>query len=504
MRSAESQNENEAPARRLLSRAVALILAFVPIAVGALRFSEEPAAKRPVFQTEPVKRKRFVRRVPATGELRTWRPAIVYSDCRAHEREIIELVPEGSWVEKGDIVCVLGSSELEDQLKIQQAQLIRANNGLAEALSDEALQEAHNARRLAASDLQARLAQDSLNAYEEAESVNNSSRLIMDERLKVQQQEQTRESLQHANKLTALGYQTTSELKRVESDYQRSSRAVGAVRREISMMNRFDHPRSMLELSALAANSQQELIRTGLQNQLAFSASRLTTLERRKWVAGVQAYVNYLTRAVAACTMRAPKSGEVVYCHKRDEGKFIEVGNKVHYTQNLIRIANRSTLTIAGKVSDRQVFSVKSGQPVEITIPTLPEHVFSGTLTWVAPIPAASNWFEPDVLHHKVQIVLDENSEGLADITLGATAEANIVVDDRSDVLQVPVRAVFSYDRDYAVIVEKQGQTCLRIIEVAESNGDFIEVLSGLNVDERVVIDERFALKQLASELEPR
>lgn len=496
--------ESHASTRRSLSRGMVLLLAFVPITVGTLHFSADQNVTVSEFQTEPVIRGRFVRLVPATGELRTWRPAIVYNDCRAHEREIISLAPEGSWVEKGDIVCVLDSSELQKRLKIQQAQLIRAERGLAEALSGETLQEFHNARRLAQSKMQVGLAEDSLLTFEEAESLNNISRLTDEERLKSQQSDLVMQRLEHTASLTAFGYRKTNQLRKVSAEYQQSSRAVSKVRREISLMNRFKHPRSILEFNALAANARQELSRTHLQNELSLAVTRLTTLERRKWVAGAQNHVDYLTQAIAACTMTSPKSGEVLYCHKRDEGKFIEVGSKVYYTQNMIRIADRSTLTIAGKVSDRQVYSVRSEQHVEITVPTLPDRVFSGTLTWVAPIPAASNWFEPDVLHHKVQIVLDENSEGLADITLGATAEANIVVDDRSDVLQVPVRAVFSYDGDYAVIVEKQGQTCLRIIEVAESNGDFIEVLSGLNVDERVVIDERFALKQLASELEPR
>ncbi|MEQ9407643.1 MAG: efflux RND transporter periplasmic adaptor subunit [Fuerstiella sp.] len=163
--------------RRLLVSGLLCMLVVLPVVFAEFRRASDSNAARNDLKTEPVQRGRFVRTVPAEGEIRTFRPAIVYSDCRAHEREIIELIPEGTWVEKGDVVCRLDASELQDTLRLQQTQLIRAKAGLADARAQVALQEADNARRLAAGSLQTRLADARLTAFEQAESITDVDRL---------------------------------------------------------------------------------------------------------------------------------------------------------------------------------------------------------------------------------------------------------------------------------------------------------------------------------------
>jgi hypothetical protein len=229
----------------------------------------------------------------------------------------------------------------------------------------------------------------------------------------------------------------------------------------------------------------------------------VSVLEAEQWVAGVQNFVDYMTRAIDACAIHAPRAGELIYCHKRDEGKFIEVGSKVHYMQDLIRIADRSQMTVAGRVSDRLAHELQVGQIVDVTIPTLPGVNFTGTLTWIAPIPSQGAWYLPNDLHHKVQVLLDDDPQAIGMLTLSSSARGAVVVDDRPDVLQIPVGAVFPHGGEYAVLVDSGQGLAVRPVILGVSNDTAVEVVDGLQVHERVVIDQRYELRRQAEMLSP-
>jgi len=454
-----------------------------------------------VWNTEPVIQARFLKAVPGKGEIRTYQPIIVYNDCRNYEREILDLVPEGTWVEEGDLICVLDCSELKDQLNKQQTELIKAKAALVNAEAQRELQNFHNARRRAAGGFQLSQAKDKLRSFEEAESGQELDVLRNSVLLKRQETDSSRELYEQARQFTAMGYQSSNSLATADAVYEGTARRLDQADDLFQLTHRYLHPRSRLELTTGAELAVKDVERIALQCQLTNAVTAVSVLEAQKWVAGVQRYVDYLTGAIDACTIYSPGSGELIYCHKRDEGKYIEVGSRVHYMQNLVRITDRSQLTVSGRVSDRQAHAVTVGQPVLITVPTIPDEVFHGTLDWIAPIPSEGAWYLPNDLHHKLQVMLTDESSRLDQLALGASAQLSIIVDDRPDVIQVSTNAVIPRNDGYAVIVENQQGLHVQTVTLGVSNDSTVEVLSGLEGGEQVVIEDRMKLRTLASSL---
>ena len=114
--------------------------------------------------------------------------------------------------------------------------------------------------------------------------------------------------------------------------------------------------------------------------------ARFNTLTARKSRSGWQDYVDYLQHSIEHSIIRAPRAGLVVYAHRATENKFIAVGERVHYQQKLFTIADRSTMTIAGRVSDRDFFSLRRGQPANVRLPSLPGRIFPATLGWLGAV----------------------------------------------------------------------------------------------------------------------
>ena len=63
--------------------------------------------------------------------------------------QILSRVPEGTWVQKGDIVCVLDSSEIEEFRRAREVSLIKAQSSLEASRQQEEIIRAANERRLA-------------------------------------------------------------------------------------------------------------------------------------------------------------------------------------------------------------------------------------------------------------------------------------------------------------------------------------------------------------------
>ena len=98
-----------------LTAAIAATLSLIPQAVPPQLLTVEKAP----FRIE----------ITTSGSLEPLRSERVISQCQ-WTVQILSLVPEGTWVRKGDIVCVLHSSEIEEFRRAREVSLIKAQSSL--------------------------------------------------------------------------------------------------------------------------------------------------------------------------------------------------------------------------------------------------------------------------------------------------------------------------------------------------------------------------------------
>lgn len=496
-----SRNHNASHASRIFYRGLVGVLLFLPVAIGGFVSTGAPDLESIGLTTESVKLGRFTSTVRATGDIRTYDPSIVSNDCRANERRVIEIVPEGTWVEAGEIICVLDTTDLQIKLDLQRVALIRAEAGVSTAKSSESLQGLVNSRRLSTRRYRDVVAQGQLHAYEQAEAANEIKRLEGDVQLKKEILQSIREEFESTQNSTALGYRNTAALMAVDAKLRNAQTVFENATGTLNLAKEFEQPRDLLELQSDAENARQELDRAILQNKLSLKVTELRTLEAQRRLAIIQNQVERTTAAIACCTMRAPKAGEVLYCHRRDRGRYIEIGQFVYYRQDLIRISDRSRLMVAANVIERQAHELREKQPVEFHVQTNPDQTFRGVLEWIAPMPSASVSYLPYDRHYDVEISVDPDQEGFSSLPLGATVVAEVFVDDRTDVVQVPVKAVFNYHGDYAVLVKTPDGLSIRAIQLGANNDTNVEIKSGLDPGEIVVIGDQQPIRKLADSL---
>jgi len=460
--------------------------------LGSARGEKQPEVN---YTTVHPSRGNFTRTVPGGGDIRPYRPTMVYNDVRYWPRRVVEVLPQGSWVKKGDVICVLDSSELVKQYPKPRLAVIADTARLAKAEADEVIQTYINSRRLANGELRQYLAKHDLEAYQNGEYQNTRRRLAG---LMRSQRDRFDTALGNAGTTEMMvreGLVSTAGLERASRDLESATIEINKVEGNINLTEEFLHPRRMVELEYTADNSGAELGRVKLRNRLETSMKHFQSLSFRKYRAGWTQYRDFLAKAIAGSKIRAPCDGQVVY-HEEDDRR-IEVDQFVHYTQKIAAIIDgKGRLSVAAKISDRFFFSLELGQDVRVKLRSMPDKTFWGKLTWFGSIPSKDSKFQ-QTRHHKAEILLDD-SEDLARIFPGMTAEIEVVVAACEGVLRVPSSAVVEYEGNYIAIVETRTGLERRVLDIGIDGDEWVEVISGLTEADAVVLDSPEAIRALA------
>jgi len=164
----------------------------------------------------------------------------------------------------------------------------------------------------------------------------------------------------------------------------------------------------------------------------------------------------------------------------------------------IIRLADTSYIRMVGTVDEIDAVKVKAGQKVRVFVDAVPGKQFDGIVKFIStygPLQASGIQYygtaQPTVATYKVEIELDRQQA--AGLNGGLTASAEILVEDRSDVLTVPNGAVSGKNGEYTVRVMKDGETGVveqRVVKVGVQTRSQTEIITGLQVGEMVLLDK--------------
>jgi len=144
-------------------------------------------------------------------------------------------------------------------------------------------------------------------------------------------------------------------------------------------------------------------------------------------------------------------------------------------------LVDDSQLHIDVSVSESDAANVQVGQAALISLDSVPGQMIPGSVERVSPVATTTS----NVTAFPVRITISPTQ---APVKPGANATVQIVTATRSNVLTVPVRAVTQVNGQPAATILFNGSTFLVPIRTGLSDGRNIEVLSGLNEGDTVVL----------------
>lgn len=171
----------------------------------------------------------------------------------------------------------------------------------------------------------------------------------------------------------------------------------------------------------------------------------------------------------------APISGTIVQ-RKVGLGQYIQAGA----SDPVFSIGDLSTVWLIANVRETDAPLMHAGDPVEVHVLAYPNRVFDAKISYVAPSIDAST--------HRLAVRADvANREGLLKPQMFASF--TILTGSETSAVGVPQSAVV-YEGDTARVWVNDAKDALslRQIKTGRSNGNMVEVLSGLKPGERVVV----------------
>lgn len=180
---------------------------------------------------------------------------------------------------------------------------------------------------------------------------------------------------------------------------------------------------------------------------------------------------NQIQKQLRSTSITAPFSG-VVTKKMVDLGSFIGAGTPV------VELTDISSLKLTVNVPERDILKFKLGQTVEIKADIYGDRMFKGKVSNIG--------VQADKSHNfKIQIVIPNPKQELMAGMYGSVSLSN---DKSTTALAIPRKALVGSSKDPHVYVIRNGKAELTSFNAGTSDGDYIEVISGLSKSDRIVV----------------
>lgn len=180
-------------------------------------------------------------------------------------------------------------------------------------------------------------------------------------------------------------------------------------------------------------------------------------------------------------TLTAPQDGTLLF-YDSGSGK-IDTTSVITSGQKLFIIADLEDIQFEAEVDEADIGKIEVGQKVRLDLDAYPGREFSGEVSEIERIVSLDSAGNK-VVRVKIRIQAADESG----FKLGLSGDADIIIEEKKDVLTVPLEAVISEGGKTFVSVWDGKKALRRPVELGLENDDTVEVLSGLQTGEKVVI----------------
>ena len=312
---------------------VALLLAVgVTFYVGRGFFQRFRAKSYPANAFYQVKRADMLISVTEEGALRALNETVVRSGLEGYNR-IIHLVPEGSYVQKDDLLVELDSSGLRDRLNEQELLHQERLFVMLQAKGNLEIQKSLVESQIKDAELRVENAKSDLEKYRDGDAplliktVEARSGVLAEQvRIALERHARTED-------LFKTGKATRSELEADALSLKREQLGLNQYQEDLRLIKKYDQPNQLRSLQSQVEQATAELdrLRQRTSNEIAQAEADLKTSESA--VDFLEQSLETQKRRLGSAKIYAPQNGLVVYAPvspfqfggdegRRDEGRF--------------------------------------------------------------------------------------------------------------------------------------------------------------------------------------
>jgi HlyD family secretion protein len=250
------------------------------------------------------------------------------------------------------------------------------------------------------------------------------------------------------------------------------------------------------------AERRRDLFKQGFISESAYDSARVEADARsaacttaKTDVAQAQARVEVARVARGRTVLIAPFDGTVAKI-VGEVGEYSTPSPPGVATPPAIDLIDDSCLYVEAPMDEVDAPKIAVGQPVRITLDALPKKSFPGKVKRIAPYVSA---VEKQARTVDIEATFDDPASA-GRLLVGYSADVEIILDVRRDVVRVPTSALLEGGR---VLVLADGKLAERKVKTGVANWEYTEIVDGLAAGDRIVTSlEREGVKAGAAAVE--
>jgi HlyD family secretion protein len=427
------------------------------------------------------------------GELESINPVQVNCELEGGGK-LVSIVAEGTAVEKGTEVAKLDTDALTKLITDQEIKWEAAESKVNSSKSE--LSQAINKAKseISKAELVLTLAEIELESYTDPQGkyTRDLDKFKSGLELARKNLKEAEDDLEFTRGLVKKGFMQLDQIRTKEYSLQERKFAVTGAEAELIILEKFTRKKDLTKLKSEANEAKLELERTKETQATAIKKVENDVKSGIKTAEIEKKQLERVRKQMDQCIIKAPSPGIVVYYNARfwDESARIRPGTQLYFQQPIFTLPDLSKMRVKMKVHESVVKRVMVSNMATMQIDALPNRVLNGKVLKIGTLPQSEGWRGGGVKQYETEVSIDDLPSD-AGLKPGMTAEVKILINTLANALSVPVQSVAEFEGESVVYVVTSRRIERRVVTVGESNEQFIQILTGLEADERVALDAR-------------
>ena len=406
---------------------------------------------------------------------------------------VIKLAPEGSYVKKGDLLVELDSAEAEERLNEQSISYEKAKAAFIQAEKNLEIQKSVIQSEVDAAQLAVEFAQIDLEKFISGEQLfqkleaENAITTVQSDLLLAE------DELEWSEKLYEKGFETKNALDQSRNKVLDFELKLQSNQTNLWMLQAFDFPKLRRTYESALEEAKKELDRVIAQGEGKMAQYVADLITESNTLVLNEKKLQRDTEQLAKSKIYAPQDGLVVYAMSRSRyssASMIEEGAQVSRRQELIKLPDISQMKVEIKVHESHVNKVQEGQRAFVILDSYPDERFKAEVSKVALLAdSQSRYGNPNLKEYKTEVLITDE---LPDVKPNVSARAEIIITNIPNAITVPIQAVTTVKGQQVVYLKEGGGVTPTPVEVGLFNTKFIEVLSGIEEGDEVLLSPPF------------
>jgi len=439
-----------------------------------------------------VTRQDFLVTIVEGGTLDAVKEVVIRNDVEGSSR-IIYIVPEGSTVTNGQLLVELDTGEAEQKLNEQEISYEKAKATLIQAEKTLEIEKSVSQSAIDAAQLKVVFAEIELDKFEKGLRLQELRNAEIDITTANSKLLLAQDTLEWSKKLYEQGFETKNTVDQGDNEVLNLTLQLEKARTNLWVLTNFDHPKNRKKFESDVEEAGKELERAIAQSEGKMAGLYADLITQSNSLSLIERKLKNDREQMERSKIYAPQDGLVVYAISR--GRFsseslIEEGAQVRNRQEIIKLPDTSSMKVTINVHESHVSKVSPGQKAFVVLDSLPDQRFKAEVTKVGLLPDSQERFgNPNLKVYKTEVRI---MDPLFDVKPGVSARAEIIITNIPNAISVPIQSVTSYQGKPAVFVQRGSSAVPVPVEVGMFNTKYIEIASGLNEGDHVLLSPPF------------